>query len=147
MPTSAGFRNSFLLGIGFLLLIVLAFAAVTILGRERWSRLGSWESLLARLSAAVVLAFLGMSGASVGLTVVAGPFLGPSVFTSVQVLSGPALEVARTQTLIGLVLALGVAAGGVVWIEMYHRRTITGQPDQDADDWRVEEPGRVKGKL
>jgi hypothetical protein len=147
VPSSAGFRSSLLLGIGLLLLIVLAFAAVTILGRERWSRLRTWESVLARLSAAVVLAFLGMSGANVTLSVVAGPFFGQNLFTPAQLLNGPALEAARIQTLIGLLLALGVAAGGLVWIEMYHRRALAALPGQEGDDWRVEEPGRLERRL
>ncbi len=144
MSSTAGFRNSLLLGIGLLLLVVLGFAAVTVLGRDRWSRLGTWESLLARLSAAVVLACLSLGGASLILSVVAGPFLSRSSLTDTRLLDGRLLEIARIQTVIGLLLALGVAAGGVVWIEMYHRRAIAvlrGGEADEADEWKVEEPG------
>ncbi len=150
MPSTAGFRNSLLLGIGLLLLVVLGFAAVTVLGRDRWSRLGTWESLLARLSAAVVLACLSLAGASLMLSVVAGPFLSHSPLTDTRLLDGRPLEMAQIQTVIGLLLALGVAVGGVVWIEMYHRRTIAvlrGEESDEAEEWKVDEPGVAAQRL
>src|SRR2546423_9439526 len=65
MDQLAGFyRTGLIEAIVLLLLLLLAFGAITVMARERWLGLGITESLLARLAGATLLASLAVGGLS-----------------------------------------------------------------------------------
>jgi hypothetical protein len=115
-----------------LLLLAVAFGAITVMARERWLALGQTESLLARLGAALLVASIAVSGLSgVVLNLVQG-----SAF------SDPTLSAAasRNQAVLGIALALAVTVVGIIRIELYHRRMINPPAQEEDADWKVEPP-------
>ena len=133
MPADVGgYRAGLIETIVFLLLLLLAFGAITVMARERWLALGVTESLLARLAGATVLASIAVGGLS-GIVL---SLLQASAFSD-PTLSASA---ARGQALLGIALALAVTAVGIIRIETYHRRLASpAAPEEDAD-WKVEPP-------
>ena len=133
MPADVvGYRAGLIETIVFLLLLLLAFGAITVIARERWLALGVTESLLARLAGATVLASIAVGG------------LGGIVLSLLQgsAFSDPTLSAsaARGQAVLGIALALAVTAVGIIRIETYHRRLASpAAPEEDAD-WKVEPP-------
>jgi hypothetical protein len=129
---SAVYRIGLIEAIILLLLLVLAFGAITIMARERWLALGVSESLLARLALSAVVASIAVNGLSgVVLNLLQG-----------IALSDPNLAVsaARNQAVVGIPLSLALAAVSIIRIEMYHRR-LANPPVQEEDaDWKVEPP-------
>lgn len=150
------FRYVLVMGVGLFALFLLAFGAMTVLGRERWGKLGVWESLLARLAAAMVLAAIALGGFSVlvvigfqsfstravitGSSVVSGTFVPGSIVSPTVFVDQRALEAARIQAAVGLLLALALTAGSALWIEMYHRRAISPTALGETEEW-IQEPG------
>jgi len=133
MPADVGgYRAGLIETIVLLLLLLLAFGAITVMARERWLALGLTESLLARLAGATVLASIAVGGLSgVVLSLLQG------IAFSDATLSASA---ARGQALLGIALALAVTAVGIIRIEAYHRRLVSpAAPEEDAD-WKVEPP-------
>jgi hypothetical protein len=133
MPADVvGYRYGLIETILLLLLLLLAFGAITVMARDRWLVLGLTESLLARLAGATILASIAVGGLSgVVLNLLQG-----------SVLSDPALSAstARGQALLGIGLALAVTVVGIIRIEAYHRRLLSpATPEEDAD-WKVEPP-------
>jgi len=129
---SAVYRIGLIEAVILLLLLVLAFGAITIMARERWLALGVGESLLARLAASAVVASVAVTGLSgVVLNLVQGiAFSDPNLVVST----------ARNQAAVGIVLALALAAVSIIRIEVYHRR-LANPPIQEEDaDWKVEPP-------
>ena len=115
-----------------LLLLLLAFGAITVVARDRWLALGVTESLLARLAAATVLASIAVGGLSgIVLNLLQG-----------SALSDPTLSAsaARGQALLGIVLALAVTVVGIIRIETYHRRLLSPAAEEEDADWKVEPP-------
>ena len=133
MPQDAAFyRIGLIETIILLLLLLLAFGAITVMARDRWLALGVTESLLARLAAATVLASIAVGGLSgVVLNLVQG-----SAFSDTT-LSAPA---ARGQAALGIVLALAVTIVGIIRIETYHRRIARPAAPEEDSDWKVEPP-------
>ena len=133
MPADVvGYRAGLIETIVFLLLLLLAFGAITVIARERWLALGVTESLLARLAGATVLASIAVGG------------LGGIVLSLLQgsAFSDPTLSAsaARGQSVLGIALAMAVTAVGIIRIETYHRRLASpAAPEEDAD-WKVEPP-------
>jgi len=129
---SAVYRIGLIEAVILLLLLVLAFGAITIMARQRWLALGVAESLLARLAAAAVVASVAVTGLSgVVLNLVQG-----IAFSDTNL----ALSTARNQAVVGIVLALALTAVSIIRIEMYHRR-LANPPVQEEDvDWKVEPP-------
>jgi len=127
-----GYRYGLIETILLLLLLLLAFGAITVMARDRWLVLGLTESLLARLAGATILASIAVGGLSgVVLNLLQG-----------SVLSDPTLSAstARGQALLGIGLALAVTVVGIIRIEAYHRRLLSpATPEEDAD-WKVEPP-------
>ena len=133
MPNDVAFYRIGLIETGILLLLLLlAFGAITIMARERWLALGVTESLLARLAAATLLASVAVGGLSgVVLNLVQG-----AAFSDVTL----PLAASRNQAVLGIALALAVTVVGIIRIELYHRR-FTNPPTQEEDaDWKVEPP-------
>ena len=131
-PDVQSYRIGLIETVILLLLLLLAFGAITVIARDRWLVLGMTESLLARLAAAIVLASIAVSG----LTGVVLNLLQWPAF------SDPTLSVsaARGQTVLGILLALAVTIVGIIRIETYHRRTGSpAAPDEDGD-WKSEPP-------
>jgi hypothetical protein len=126
----AAYRVGLIETILLLLLLVLAFGALTLMMRQRWLDLGATESLLARLAAATVVASVAVGGLSgVVLNLLQG-----SAFSDTT-LSATA---ARNQALLGIALALALTVVAVIRIEMYHRH-LAGPPVEEEDaDWKVE---------
>lgn len=115
-----------------LLLLLLAFGAITVMARDRWLALGPTESLLARLAAAAVLASVAVGGLSgVILNLVQGSAFSDATLT---------VAASRTQALLGIGLALAVTTVGVIRIEMYHRRMVNPPTHEEDADWKVEPP-------
>lgn len=115
-----------------LIFVLLAFAAVTILGRERWLSLGPTESLLARLAAAAVLASIavgGLSGVIINL-------LQQAAFSDIRLTP----ETSRNQAVLGIGLALAVTVVGIIRLEMYHRRFVNPPAQEEDAEWKVEPP-------
>jgi hypothetical protein len=133
MPQDAAFyRIGLIETIILLLLLVLAFGAITVMARERWLALGVTESLLARLAAAAVLASIAVGGLSgVVLNLVQGSAFSDTTLSAAG---------SRNQALLGIALTLAVTIVGIIRIELYHRR-LAQPPAQDEDaDWKVEPP-------
>jgi hypothetical protein len=131
-PDVQGYRAGLIETVLLLLLLLLAFGAITVLARERWLALGVMESLLGRLAAAGVLASIAVGGLS---GVLVNLLFGTA-------LSDPNLSAttARGQALLGIGLALAVTVVGIIRIETYHRRIVgPAAPEEDAD-WKVEPP-------
>ena len=129
---AGSYRLGLIESILLLLLLLLAFGSLTILARDRWLRLGSTESLLARLALALVLASAGVGGlSSVVVNLLRGPAFGDST------LSAPA---ARNQAALGIGLGLALSIAGIIRIEMYHRRIVSPPVQEDEADWKVEPP-------
>jgi hypothetical protein len=129
---SAVYRIGLIEAVILLLLLVLAFGAITIMARERWLALGVAESLLARLAAAVVAAAVAVTGLSgVVLNLVQGIAFSDTTL---------AVSTSRNQAVVGVVLALALTAVSIIRIEVYHRR-LANPPVQEEDaDWKVEPP-------
>ncbi|TMB67664.1 MAG: hypothetical protein E6J51_06480 [Chloroflexi bacterium] len=133
MPADVvGYRYGLIETILLLLLLLLAFGAITVMARDRWLVLGLTESLLARLAGATILASIAVGGLSgVVLNLLQGSaFSDPTLSAST----------ARGQALLGIGLALAVTVVGIIRIEAYHRRLLSpATPEEDAD-WKVEPP-------
>ena len=115
-----------------LLLFLLAFGTLTVIARDRWHTLGTTESLLARLAAAVVLASVAVGGLSgVILNLVQGAAFSDNTISPVA---------ARNQAVLGIGLALAVTIVGIIRIEMYHRRLVSPPTQEEDADWKVEPP-------
>ena len=133
MPADVGgYRAGLIETIVLLLLLLLAFGAITLMARERWLALGMTESLLARLAGATVLASIAVGGLSgVVLSLLQGiAFSDPTLSASA----------ARGQALLGIGLALAVTVVGIIRIEAYHRRLVSPAATEEDADWKVEPP-------
>ena len=132
MPTDvAAYRAGLIESIILLVLTLLAFGAITIMARERWLALGTTESLLARLAAALVLASAAVGGLS---GVVLNLLQGALTDSTLSVASS------RNQAVLGTALGLAVAIVGIIRIEQYHRRLLTPPAQEEDADWKVEPP-------
>jgi len=132
-PDATYYRTGLIEAILLLLLLLLAFGALTIIMRERWLALGATESLLARLAASAVVASVAVGGLSgVVLNLLQG-----SAFSDTT-LSAAA---SRNQALLGIALALALTIVGIIRIEMYHRHLLSSPVQEEDAEWRVE-PGR-----
>src|SRR5438477_247380 len=110
---AAFYRTGLIESIILLLLLLLAFGALTVMMRERWLALGATESLLARLAASAVVASVAVGGLSgVVLNLLQG-----SAFSDTT-LSAAA---SRNQALLGIALALPFTIVGIIRIEMSRR--------------------------
>jgi hypothetical protein len=115
-----------------LLLLILAFGAITIMARERWLALGATESLLARLGAAIVVASIAVGGLSgVVLNLVQGIAFSDTTLS---------LAGSRNQAVLGIALALAVTIVAIIRIELYHRRLAQPPAQEEDADWKVEPP-------
>jgi hypothetical protein len=133
MPNDVAFYRIGLIETGILLLLLLlAFGAITVMARERWLALGETESLLARLAASVLVACVAVSG------------LNGIVLNLVQgiAFSDTTLSVAgsRNQAVLGIALGLAITILGVIRIELYHRRLASPPAQEEDADWKVEPP-------
>ena len=127
---AAFYRIGLIESIILLLLLLLAFGALTIMLRERWLTLGATESLLARLAASALVAAVAVGGLSgVVLNLLQG-----SAFSDTT-LSAPA---SRNQALLGIALALAFTIVGIIRIEMYHRHLLSPPVPEEDEEWRVE---------
>jgi hypothetical protein len=126
------YRVGLIESIILLFLFVLAFGAVTTAARERWLALGSVESLLTRLAAAILLASIAAGGLSSAIIYVAQGL----AFSDASL--SPATS--RNQAVLGIGLGLALAAAGVIRIEMYHRRLIGPRVQDEDAEWKVEPP-------
>jgi hypothetical protein len=133
MPTDvAAYRVGLIETIILLLLLLLAFGAITIMARDRWLTLGVTESLLARLAAAAVVASVAVGGLSgVVLNLVQG-----SAFTD----STLSVASSRNQAVLGIALGLAITIVGIIRIEQYHRRLVEPPAQEEEADWKVEPP-------
>lgn len=133
MDLAAGYyRTGLIEGIIFLLLLLLAFGAITLLARGRWLALGLTESLLARLAASIVLASIAVGGAGgVILNLLQGAAFSDNTLSVTS---------SRNQAILGLALAIAVTMVGIIRIELYHRRDLTPPSQEDDADWKVEPP-------
>ena len=115
-----------------LLLLLLAFGAITVMARERWLALGVTESLLARLAAATLVASVAVGGLSgVVLNLVQGSAFSDSTLS---------VTASRNQAVLGIALGLAVTIVGIIRIEQYHRRLINPPAQEEDADWKVEPP-------
>ena len=131
MPQDAAFyRIGLIESIILLLLLLLAFGALTVMMRERWLAMGATESLLARLAASAVLASIAVGGLSgIVLNLLQGSAFSDTTLSA---------SASRNQSLLGIALALAFTIVGIIRIEMYHRR-LSRPPVQEEDaEWRVE---------
>jgi len=127
---AAFYRIGLIESIILLLLLLLAFGALTVIMRQRWLTLGPTESLLARLAASALVAAVAVGGLSgVVLNLLQG-----SAFSDTT-LSAPA---SRNQALLGIALALAFTIVGIIRIEMYHRHLLSPPVPEEDEEWRVE---------
>lgn len=128
----AFYRTGLIESIILLILLLLAFGSITVLARDRWSRLGITESLLARLAASAVLASIAVGGLSgVMLNLLQGALFSDGSLTAAA---------SRTQALLGICLALAITVIGIIRIEMYHRGLTNAPAQEEEADWKVEPP-------
>jgi hypothetical protein len=133
MPSDVvGYRYGLIESVLLLLLLLLAFGAITVIARDRWLALGLTESLLARLASATVLASMAVGGLS-GVVI--------NLLTS-SAFSDPTLSAsaARGQALLGIGLALALTIVAIIRIEAYHRRIVSPAVAEEDADWKVEPP-------
>jgi hypothetical protein len=132
MPTDvAAYRLGLIETIILLLLLLLAFGAITIMARDRWLALSVTESLLARLATALVVASVAVGGLSgVVVNLLQGAFTDNTL----------SLASSRNQAVLGVALGLAVAIIGIIRIEQYHRRLNTPPTQEEDADWKVEPP-------
>ena len=131
-PVAGFYRTGLIESIILLVLVLLAFASITILARERWLSLGITESLLARLAAAILLAAVAVGGLSgVILNLLQGPAFSDA---------GLSATASRNQAVLGIALVLALTIIGIIRIEMYHRRLVHPPAQQEDADWKVEPP-------
>jgi hypothetical protein len=133
MPQDSAFYRIGLIETSILLLLLLlAFGAITVMARDRWLALGMTESLLARLAAAALVASVAVGGLSgVVLNLLQG-----SAFSDATLTAGAS----RNQAVLGIALALAVTVVGIIRIEMYHRRFANPPAAEEDADWKVEPP-------
>jgi hypothetical protein len=132
------YRTGLVESIILLIMLLLAFGSITILARDRWLRLTTTESLLARLAAAIVLAAVAVGGLSgVVLNLLQG-----SAFAD----SGISAATARSQAVLGIGLVLALTIVGIIRIEMYHRRIVNPPAQEEDADWKVEPPEAAGGR-
>jgi hypothetical protein len=127
-----GYRYGLIETILLLLLLLLAFGALTVMARDRWLALGLTESLLARLAGATVLASIAVGGLSgVVINLLQGSVVSDTTLSA---------STARGQALLGIGLALAVTVVGIIRIEAYHRRIASPAAAEEDADWKVEPP-------
>jgi formate-dependent nitrite reductase membrane component NrfD len=132
------YRTGLVESIILLVLLLLAFGSLTILARDRWLRLTTTESLLARLAAAIVVAAVAVGGLSgVVLNLLQG-----SAFAD----NGISPTTARSQAVLGIGLVLALTIVGIIRIEMYHRRIVNPPAQEEDADWKVEPPEAAGGR-
>ena len=132
-PDATYYRTGLIEAILLLLLLLLAFGALTIIMRERWLALGATESLLARLAASAVVASVAVGGLSgVVLNLLQGSGFSDTTLSAAA---------SRNQALLGIALALALTIVGIIRIEMYHRHLLSPPVQEEDAEWRVE-PGR-----
>ena len=127
---AAFYRIGLIESILLLLLLLFAFGALTVMLRERWLALGTTESLLTRLGAAVVVASVAVGG----LSQVVLNLLQVSAFSDATL---PA-SASRNQALLGIALALALTVVAIIRIEMYHRHFGSPPVQQEDAEWKVE---------
>lgn len=127
---AAFYRIGLIESILLLLLLLFAFGALTVMLRERWLALGTTESLLTRLGAAVVVASVAVGG----LSQVVLNLLQVSAFSDATL---PA-SASRNQALLGIALALALTVVAIIRIEMYHRNFGSPPVQQEDAEWKVE---------
>jgi hypothetical protein len=127
------YRVGLIEAVNLLVLLVLAFGSLTLLTRNRLQPLGIAESLLARLSASLVVAAIGVGGLSgVTLNLLRGALLSDDTTS---------LAASRNQALIGIALALALTIVAIIRIEVYHRGGAERPIEEDEErDWKVEPP-------
>lgn len=126
------YRTGLIEAIILLLLLVLAFGAITVMARERWLALGVTESLLARLAAAAVVASVAVGGLSgVVLNLVQS-----SAFWDATI----SVAGSRNQAVLGIGLALALTIVAIIRIELYHRRLLSPPAQEEDADWKGEPP-------
>jgi hypothetical protein len=127
---AAFYRIGLIESILLLLLLLLAFGALTVIMRERWLALGTTESLLTRLAASTVVASVAVGGLSgVVLNLLQGSAFSDTTMSAAA---------SRNQALLGIALALAITIVGVIRIEMYHRRLSSPPVQEEDEEWRVE---------
>lgn len=132
------YRTGLIEGVLLLLLFLVAFWTVSVVGRDRWLRLGLGESLLARLAVAGLLACIALGGLSgVVLNLLQG-----AAFTDPNL----TITTARNQAVLGIALALAVTVVGTIRIEMYHRGFAIPAVEEDEADWKIEPPELAGGR-
>ena len=133
MPQDSAFYRIGLIETSILLLLLLlAFGAITVMARDRWLALGVTESLLARLAAAALVASVAVGGLSgVVLNLLQGSAFSDATLTA---------SASRNQAVLGIALALAVTAVGIIRIEVYHRRFANPPAAEEDADWKVEPP-------
>jgi hypothetical protein len=132
------YRTGLVESIILLVLLLLAFGSITILARDRWLRLTTTESLLARLAAAIVVAAVAVGGLSgVVLNLLQG-----SAFAD----NGISAATARSQAVLGIGLVVALTIVGIIRIEMYHRRIVNPPAQEEDADWKVEPPEAAGGR-
>jgi hypothetical protein len=131
-PDVTYYRSGLIEAVILLLLLLLAFGAITIMARDRWLGLGVTESLLARLAAAALLASVAVGGlSSVVLNLVQGSAFSDSTLSVAS---------SRNQAVLGIALGLAVTIVGIIRIERYHRRLLAPPAQEEDADWKVEPP-------
>jgi hypothetical protein len=127
--------------VGLLASLVLAFGALTLIWRNHWATFGATESLLARLSAAVVVGLFAMAG---------GQYLFYSALNVLQPGQGafgpnPDPAVGRNKALAVIAVALALTVVALIRIEVYHRRAIgISHHGESEDEWQTEEPAEKR---
>jgi hypothetical protein len=133
MPLDAANYRAGLIETGILLLLLLlAFGAITIMARPRWLAMGVTESLLARLAAATLIASAAVGGLSgVVLYLVQGSAFADTTLSAAA---------SRNQAVLGIALGLAITMVGIIRIEQYHRRFVNPPAPEEDADWKVEPP-------
>ena len=133
LQTVLGLRIALIFGVVFAIGFTLDFLALTVLGRRQWAALGTNESLLARLAAALVIALFLAGVTTFTINDALFPVNNPADL-------GPdptRIDSARIRTAVVLLLALIACLAAAFRIEMYHRHAlgITGRQSEEEPEW------------
>src|SRR2546429_9665141 len=114
MPLDAANYRAGLIETGILLLLLLlAFGAITVMARPRWLAMGVTESLLARLAAATLVASAAVGGLSgIVLSLVQGSAFADTTLSPTA---------SRNQAVLGVGVGLGITIVGILRIGQVSR--------------------------
>jgi hypothetical protein len=135
--TVLAYRLLLIYGVLALACFTLAFASITILGRRHWIGLPTKESLLGRACGGAVVGLIAVGALSgVVTSLISSLVPAPPIVAASE---SQAVQAARLQTAVGILLTLAISIAAVASIERRHRLAAMAH---SGEQWEIEEPER-----